>query len=180
MANNKAQVVRDTVLRRQKTLESLSKELRTGLLSFGFWYMNMRAVHFLKTPPEHWPVTLSEHVSSNVNAVVRADAKDVHVIRRVVDLAESKSVGDLRESALVTVLENVRRVEEILVTESADGAARAVRVNDELTESVLMQSTLSDNGGVLARRSALVHVGVGRIEDPRLGVGLDSERERAG
>ena len=35
--------------------------------------------------------------------------------------------------------------------EAADGAARAVRANDELAESVLVESTLGGDGGVLAR-----------------------------
>ena len=55
---------------------------------------------------------LPQHIRPNVHAVVRADAQDVHVVRRVVDLAEGEAVGDLGESAFVAVLEDMRGVEE--------------------------------------------------------------------
>jgi hypothetical protein len=88
---------------------------------------------------------LEEHVGPDMNLVVGADAEDVHVVRRVVDLAESESVRNLGESALVTVLKNVRGVEEVIMSEPADRAARAVRMNDELSESVLMESTFGES-----------------------------------
>ena len=49
-------------------------------------------------PLEHRPIMLPQHVRANVHAVLRADAKDVHIVRRVVDLAEGEAVGDLGES----------------------------------------------------------------------------------
>jgi hypothetical protein len=47
-------------------------------------------------------------------------------------------------------------------------------------ESVLVESPLGGDGGVLARGGAPHDVGVHGIEDPRLGVGLDAEGERVG
>jgi hypothetical protein len=47
-------------------------------------------------------------------------------------------------------------------------------------ESVLAEPTLGGDGGVLARGGAPHDVGVRRIEDPRLGVGLDAGGERVG
>ena len=64
--------------------------------------------------------------------------------------------------------------------EPADGAARAVGVDHELAEAVLVETTFGGDGGVLARGGALGDVGVRGVEHPRLGVGLDAEGERAG
>ena len=49
-----------------------------------------------------------------------------------------------------------------------------------MPESVLVESPLGGDGGVLARGGAPHDVGVHGIEDPRLGVGLDAEGERVG
>src|ERR1039457_5208217 len=48
---------------------------------------------------------LPQHVRPSVHAVVRAGAQDVHVVRRVVDLAEGETVGDLGESAFVAAIQ---------------------------------------------------------------------------
>jgi hypothetical protein len=67
-------------------------------------------VHLLQLPLEHRPIMLAQHVRPNVHAVVRADAQDVHVVRRVVDLAEGEAVGDLGESrAFVAAVQGCAR-----------------------------------------------------------------------
>jgi len=112
-------------------------------------------VALLQPPIEHRPIVLAEHVGSNVHAVVRAHAEDVHVVRRVMDLAEGETVGDLGEAAFVAVLEDVRGVEEILVPEPADGAARAtgVKPRRRTPREPASDSDCGDGGGMRKRRS---------------------------
>src|ERR1019366_8039556 len=62
---------------------------------------------------EYRPNMHPQHVRPNVHPVVRADAQDVHVVRRVVDLAEGEAVGDLGEAAFVAVLGDMRGVGQI-------------------------------------------------------------------
>ena len=71
----------------------------------------------------------------------------------------------------------MRGVEERVVAQRADGAARTVRTHDELAEAALVTTLLGGDGRVLARRGTLVDVGVSGIEHPRLDIGFNAEGE---
>ena len=75
---------------------------------------------------QHRAVDLSEHVGPDLDDSVGADAKDVRVERRVMDLAHRQAVGDDRLASLVAIGENVSCIEQRRVTQGAHGASSLV------------------------------------------------------
>jgi hypothetical protein len=69
-----------------------------------------------------WAVSFIQNVWSNLNHIVRTDTHEVVVKRSVMQLAEREAIRDHWLSLRLTVGYNVRRVEELLMTEAAEGA----------------------------------------------------------
>src|SRR5690606_3267994 len=85
-----------------------------------------RAVHLLPAVPQHRPVDLGQDVSAHVDHVVGPDADDVHVVRGMMDLAESEPVGNHRVTPRVPGRQDVSRVEQRRVAQAPQRAPGAV------------------------------------------------------
>src|SRR4051812_10486302 len=85
-----------------------------------------RAVDLLEPMPQHRAVDLGEDVLPNVDACVRIDTHNVRVVRRVMDLAQPETVGDEWLAAWIPILEDVRRIEQLAVAQSANRALLAI------------------------------------------------------
>src|SRR3712207_2659018 len=67
--------------------------------------------HGLQPVLEHRAIDLFENVPTNVNNQVRPHTEDVSVVGGVVDLAERDPIRDDRQSLLVGISDDVRRIE---------------------------------------------------------------------
>src|SRR5690242_4222519 len=70
----------------------------------------------------------------------------------MMDLTQPKSVGDQRLTTRVAVLQNVRRVEKLGVTEAADRALLAIRVEHESAEVLLVKPLHHSTGDIASPR----------------------------
>src|SRR5688500_18624010 len=99
-----------------------------------------RAVHSLQAVPEHRPIDLVENVDSDMYSRLRIDAQNVCVVRAVMDLAESQSVGDYRLASRVTIRKNVGSIEQFYVAESTDRAAVPIGAEHYPPKLLLVQA----------------------------------------
>jgi hypothetical protein len=106
------------------------------------------AVKILETVTEHRPVRFPQDVRPDLNHVVGADAQDVAVECRVVDLAQGEPVPHLRGAAFSSVAHDVRSIEEFRMLEPAYRAAPSVCVQDALPEAGLMEADQGETCGV--------------------------------
>ena len=93
-------------------------------------------VHLLKAPRQHRTVLFAQDILSDVHSIVRVHTEDVYVVRCMVDLAKREPVGNLGQATFVSVLENMRCVEEWLLAELTDGATLAIRSDHKVAEPV--------------------------------------------
>jgi hypothetical protein len=89
---------------------------------------------------EHWPVDLLQDVEPDVDFQVGRHAEDVPVECRVVQRAQRESVRHDRPPARMPVGQDMGRIEELLVSEPADRASLAVRLQDTHPEPTLMEA----------------------------------------
>jgi hypothetical protein len=97
-----------------------------------------RLIHFLQPVQEHRPILLGKHVRANVDPIVRRDSENSHVECAMMNAAQGKSVGYLRQTALVAVSDDMGRIKQLGPLKSADGATLRIRCYDEFAEAPLM------------------------------------------
>ena len=76
---------------------------------------------------QHRSVDLGKDVGADLDYVVGADAEDVGVERRVVNLTKGQAVAHDRIPVLVTIRQDVRGVEQLDVPQVAHAALVPVR-----------------------------------------------------
>jgi hypothetical protein len=129
---------------RKSNIQILALRLEQRILR----HDDQRPVHFLQTVFKHGAVMLVENVSSNMDSPVCIDAEDVAVEGRVVNPTKREPVGDLRESALILVRNDMRSIQERPMTEPAHTAMTVVSSDDQLAKSPLVQSRFHCAHGV--------------------------------
>ena len=98
------------------------------------------AIELLETVPEHRTVSLLEDQGSYVNAVVRADTKNVSIVGGMMDLAERKPVGDDRGASVIVVGDDVSGIKQFNMTESTDRASAAICIDDNVSKRTLVET----------------------------------------
>jgi hypothetical protein len=166
----------------------LLEQLRLGARIPGARRRKARVVHALEGVSEHRAIDLVEDVLSDMHGQVRSDTEDVAVEGGVVDLAEGKAVGNDRCSMGLPVGDDVRRVQQLGVSETTQGAARVVGGEHPGTEHRLVQADLVDPLDVPSHLGLELSAGrdqtlalvecEGELQLPRL-TGLPSSRLRS-
>lgn len=95
-------------------------------------------MHFLESMLEHRTVLFLQEILVDVHAIVRVDSKEVGVVGRMVDLAHTQSVRNRWYASIVRIGENVGCIQQLRVSESADGAAVLICVENLAPELSLM------------------------------------------
>ena len=90
--------------------------------------LDARALESLESVLEHRTVDFFENVRSNLDHVVRTNAKDVCIERGVMESTQGQTVRDHGLASLVRVRQDVRRVEQLPMSQAADGAVLPVRL----------------------------------------------------
>ena len=90
---------------------------------------------------EHWPVRLAQDIEPEVHHEIRADAQDVAIEGRMVELAERDAIGDDGFSPRVAVWQDVGRLEQLPVSKPADRASLLIRPQHPLPERLLVRVT---------------------------------------
>ena len=90
--------------------------------------LNQRTLEALKPVLQHRTVSLLEDVGPDFNDVVRPDAKDVRVERRVVEAAQGHAMGDDGLAARVGVRQNVSCIEQLSMPQATDSAVLVIRL----------------------------------------------------
>src|SRR2546426_2870257 len=103
-----------------------------------------RVLESLQAVLQHRAVWLAENVRAQLHRQVRPHAQDVPVERRVVQLAQRQPVRHDRLAPRMPVRQDVRRVEQLLVPQPADGALLAVRPQHPLPELLLVHALLAE------------------------------------
>jgi hypothetical protein len=75
-----------------------------------------------------------------MDAVVRIDADEVAIVRRVMDPAQCKAIADFGCARLLRVRDDMRGFEELRVREVADGAGDFICADDVLAKIVLVNA----------------------------------------
>ena len=77
---------------------------------------------------QHGPVGLFEHVATHFDLVVWPDRHQVRIEGRMMQRAESDTVGDGRRTERFTVANDVGGLQELIVPETTDGAVTLIRL----------------------------------------------------
>jgi hypothetical protein len=97
---------------------------------------------------QHRPICLQQDVFTHLDLAVGGDPEDVGIERRVMELAQCDAIRNRWNASWVAIGQNVRCLEQLLVTQPTDGAVHAVRGNYSLTERALVQAFLDRRGDV--------------------------------
>jgi hypothetical protein len=92
---------------------------------------------------ERRAIALTQDIRPKLDRQVGTDAEEISVERRVMEAAQSKSVGEHRFAAGMTIGQYVSRVEQLPVAEPAHRASGLIRVQDPLAEPTLVESPQS-------------------------------------
>ena len=95
-------------------------------------------MHFLQTMLEHRPVGLNQQFIVDTDSEVWGDPKKIAVECRVVDLAETQAVDNNWFATFMRIADDVGRIKQTAVTQSANGAASFVCAQDATAELSLM------------------------------------------
>src|SRR2546425_12310490 len=110
-----------------------------------------RVLESLQAVLQDRPVRLVENVLAQLHRQVRPHAQDVPVERRVVQLAQRQPVRHDRLAPRMPVRQDVRRVEQLLVPQPADGALLAVGPQHPLPELLLVHALLAEARPMIQR-----------------------------
>ena len=124
--------------------------------------MDHLPVNLLQPHDEHRAVRFPQDRRPHLDDVVGPNGEEEPIERGVMQLAEGDAVADDRLALGVAVGRDVRRVQKLLMPESAERATVGVRSNHSLTEGDLVQPTAERRG----------HIGT-----PRLGDVLANDRQ---
>lgn len=94
----------------------------------------------LQAVREHRPVDLVQEPCVDVHRAVGVDAEQIAVVGQVMDCAQREAVDHCCAAERVTVLDDVRRLEQRRLLERADRAAGAVGLQDGAAEAMLVKS----------------------------------------
>ena len=103
-----------------------------------------RVLESLQAVLQHRPVRLAENIRTQLHRQVRPHAQDVPIERRVVQLAQRQPVRHHRLAPRMPVRQDVCRVEQLLVSQPADGALLAVGPQHPLPELLLVHALLAE------------------------------------
>src|SRR5215470_7671716 len=102
------------------------------------------AVQCLQAVPEHRTIFFLEDVPADLHHEVWAYAENVPIEGRMVDLAECETVRDHWVSPRVTVVNDVRRFEQLCVAKTTYGATLSIGAQDSSAERFLVDTSLGD------------------------------------
>ena len=102
---------------------------------------NTPVVQLLESVQQHGTVLFIQDISPNLDDKVRTNANKHPVKGGVMQLAESESVSDLRNSFRLTVRHNMRRIQELPMPQATQGALLSIRGQYPLTKGLLMESS---------------------------------------
>lgn len=96
-------------------------------------------VQALKSMDKHRAILFFKHISADLDDAIGTDTEKVPVKGGVVQLAEGKSVGDGWVTSL-RIRNDMSRVKQLVMAQVTDSTVLAVRSEDSLSKSALMQS----------------------------------------
>jgi len=102
------------------------------------WHVDRAVLEALQTMLQHRSVDLLQNVETHLDFKIRRDADDVGVECSVVQLAEREPIGNHRLSQRMAVWQNMRRLEQFVMAEAANGAALLIGAQNALTEATLV------------------------------------------
>jgi len=105
-------------------------------------------------------VVLLKNIPAHLKHVIRAESQEVTIEGRVMQGAQRQPVADKGFSGWLSVRDYVRRIKELLVTQTAECTLTSVGFQDTLTEGSLVESN-SDGGSDVHATGAigvLVHL----------------------
>jgi len=143
-------VARGRPLRGEKAREAILQVLEPRPHCRDSRKLNALMLQRLQAVREHRTVVLRQYGFANVHEEVGCDAENVHVVRRVVDLAERDAVGHLGDAAYVAVFQDVCGVEQGIVSEPTHRASLSVGGEHELAKFALVESLLDGNRVIAA------------------------------
>jgi len=89
---------------------------------------------------KHWAIDLIEQIVPDLDGVIRADAEDVRVVSRVVNLAERQPIRDDRQTLLFRIRNDVSSVQQRAVVQHAHCASVRIGQHHTTSEQWLVQS----------------------------------------
>ena len=92
----------------------------------------LEAVH------QHGTISFLEDVASNLDDAIGADSEEVTIERRMVELAQCEPVRHERLTQRISVGDDVRCVEQLVVVEAAQGTGLTVRMENADSERALV------------------------------------------
>jgi hypothetical protein len=114
--------------------------------------MDLLTVDLLEAHHEHRAVRFPQDGRAHLDDVVGPNGEEEPIERGVMQLAQGDAVADDRLALDIAVGRDVRRVQEFLVSESAQRASFRVRSNHPLTEGDLVQPTAERCGHIRTPR----------------------------
>lgn len=96
----------------------------------------------LESVLQHGPVYLIKNVVANLDDEVRTHTENVAVERGMVQLAKGQAVGNRRFTFRMAIGEDVRAVEQLPMTKTANCARFSVRPEHSCAKAMLMKSLL--------------------------------------
>lgn len=135
------------------------KELRVGIVTAASWHRDSSTMQSLNAVDQRWSILLLENVWPYLHHIVRSDTHEIPVERAMVQLAESKPVRDNRFTTLFIVGNDVSRVEQFFMSETAERALVPVGSQDAFPEGPLVKALAHSTGDILASYciTAFVH-----------------------
>jgi hypothetical protein len=129
-------------------LVTLLKKLLPRVKPSVGWRDETSPRNLLKTMEQHGTIRFLKHIPADLDHVVRPDAENMRVERGVVQLAERKTVRNDRLASRVTVRQDVRGLEQLAMSQTADAAAQPIGVKNTFAERRLVHPLGGENGDV--------------------------------
>src|SRR5258708_6368165 len=123
---------------------SLGQELRPRFERGRARRQDLYPLEALQTVTQHGAIGLAKDVEAYLDAQLRRDSQDVAIEGGVMQLAQRKAVGDDRFASGMAIGQDVRRLQQLLVTEPADRALRPIRLQHPLPKALLVDATLRE------------------------------------
>jgi hypothetical protein len=109
------------------------------------WEIDALPRDFLQAVTQHRSIDLFQNVSTDLDEKLGCDPKDMTVEGGVMQLAQSDAIWNHWLTTRVPVGKNVRRLQQLRVTQMADRAVLPICAQNTLAEGLLMQTADGEN-----------------------------------
>lgn len=97
-------------------------------------------VQLLQAILQHGTIDFCEDILSHVYRVVWINTNDAMIEGGMMNLAQGKPIGHLRNPCIICIGNDVRGIEQLPVSQVAHGAPLTICMDDHLPESALVQA----------------------------------------